>query len=233
MLRCIPVAALSLLSAVPALAQAPKADKAAAPKDGFKSDEERTLYTLGLLVGRSLGPFGLSAAELEIVKKGIADSVSGAKPKVELVTFGPKVQELQSARASAKAGKEKERSKAFLEKAAKEKGASTTPSGLVFIPLKEGAGAHPKATDRVKVHYHGTLTDGTVFDSSVERKEPATFGLNQVIPCWTEGVQKLKVGGKAKLVCPSSIAYGDHGSPPKIAGGATLLFEVELLGIEK
>ena len=102
----------------------------------------------------------------------------------------------------------------------------------VDIPVKEGAGANPTATSTVKVHYHGTLRDGTVFDSSVQRGQPISFPLNGVIPCWTEGVQKMKVGGKAKLVCPSDTAYGDQGSGP-IPGGATLLFEVELIAIEK
>ena len=120
-----------------------------------------------------------------------------------------------------------------MDKAAKEKGTIKTDSGLVYIEIKDGSGEQPKATDKVKVHYHGTLTDGTVFDSSVERGQPATFGLNQVIPCWTEGLQKMKVGGKSKLVCPSTIAYGDHGMPPKIKPGAVLMFEIELLGIEK
>jgi len=122
-------------------------------------------------------------------------------------------------------------SNADLEKAAAAPGAVRTPSGLVYRELRPGSGPSPKATDEVKVHYRGTLMDGTEFDSSYKRNEPATFPLNQVIPCWTEGVQKMKVGGKAQLVCPSSIAYGDHGSPPEIPGGATLLFEIELLGI--
>jgi FKBP-type peptidyl-prolyl cis-trans isomerase len=131
------------------------------------------------------------------------------------------------------ADKQKEKSKEFLEKAAKEKGAEKTASGLIYLPLKEGSGAQPKETDTVKVHYTGTLTDGKVFDSSVQRGEPAEFQLNQVIKCWTEGVAKMKVGGKAKLVCPSAIAYGDVGRPPTIAGGATLVFEVELLEIKE
>ena len=119
----------------------------------------------------------------------------------------------------------------YLDKAAAEPGAVRTASGLVYRELKTGTGASPKATDTVKVHYRGTLVDGTEFDSSYKRNEPAQFPLNQVIPCWTEGVQKMKVGGKSQLVCPSGIAYGDGGRPPVIPGGATLVFEVELLGI--
>ena len=110
----------------------------------------------------------------------------------------------------------------------------TTPSGLVYQSIKEGTGASPAATDVVKVHYRGTFPDtGKEFDSSYKRGEPTEFPLNGVIPCWTEGLQKLKIGGKAKLVCPSTIAYGDQGRPPKIPGGATLVFEVELLEIVK
>ena len=121
----------------------------------------------------------------------------------------------------------------FFSVAAAETGARKTASGLIVIPIKAGTGASPAATDKVKVHYHGTLIDGTVFDSSVVRKEPATFPLNGVIPCWTEGVQLMKVGGKSKLVCPAALAYGDRGAPPRIKPGATLVFEVELLEITK
>jgi len=103
----------------------------------------------------------------------------------------------------------------------------------VYVPVKVGEGASPKATDTVKVHYQGALTNGTVFDSSIQRGTPASFPLNQVVKCWTEGLQLMKVGGKAKLVCPSEIAYGDRGAPPTIPPGATLTFEVELLEIAK
>jgi FKBP-type peptidyl-prolyl cis-trans isomerase FkpA len=120
---------------------------------------------------------------------------------------------------------------AYLDKAAAEPGATKTASGLVYRELRAGTGASPKASDTVKVNYRGTLVDGTEFDSSYKRNEPISFPLGQVIPCWTEGVQKMKVGGKSQLVCPSSIAYGERGSPPVIPGGATLIFEVELLAI--
>jgi len=102
---------------------------------------------------------------------------------------------------------------------------------MVYRELRAGSGPSPKATDTVKVNYRGTLVDGTEFDSSYKRNEPAEFPLNQMIPCWTEGVQKMKVGGKSRLVCPSSIAYGDEGRPPAIPGGATLVFEIELLSV--
>jgi FKBP-type peptidyl-prolyl cis-trans isomerase FkpA len=115
--------------------------------------------------------------------------------------------------------------------AAKEAGAVVTPSGLVYRAIKDGTGASPSASDKVKVHYRGTFPDGREFDSSYKRGEPIEFALNGVIPCWTEGVQRMKVGGKAKLTCPSAIAYGARGAGGVIPPNATLLFEVELLGI--
>ncbi len=205
----------------------------AAAAQELKTDEQKTLYAIGLAVSRSLAPFSLSEAELEMVKAGLADGVLHKEQKVDLQTWGPKIQELQSARTTAAAAIEKKAGQAFLDKAVAEKGATKTATGLVITTIKAGNGVSPKATDKVKVHYTGTLVDGTVFDSSVQRKEPVTFQLNGVIPCWTEGVQLMKVGGKSKLVCPSNIAYGDRGAPPKIKPGATLVFEVELLEIVK
>jgi FKBP-type peptidyl-prolyl cis-trans isomerase FkpA len=119
-----------------------------------------------------------------------------------------------------------------LTKAGAEKGAKVTESGLVFLSLKEGKGANPVATDTVKVHYRGTFPDGREFDSSYKRGEPTSFPLNRVIKCWTEGVQMIKVGGKAKLTCPSAIAYGERGAGGgEIPPNSVLQFEVELLGI--
>ena len=221
-----------LMTALVVLITATAAGAATATPD-LKTDEQKTLYALGLLISQNLATFGLNEAEVEIVKAGLTDGVLGKEKKVELQTYGPKVQPLQQARASAVAAGEKKASSAYLAKAAGEKGATKTSSGLIITAIKPGTGASPKATDRVKVHYHGTLTDGTVFDSSLKRGEPASFPLNGVIPCWTEGVQQMKVGGKSKFVCPSELAYGDRGAPPLIKPGATLVFEVELLEIVK
>ncbi|MFO0774519.1 MAG: FKBP-type peptidyl-prolyl cis-trans isomerase [Nitrospiraceae bacterium] len=198
-----------------------------------KTDEEKTLYALGLAVSQSLAPFSLSGAELEMVKAGMTDGVLKHPPKADLQAFGPKVQKLAEDRAKVVAEGEKKAGAEAVKKALGEKGAKKTDSGAVVVPIKEGTGASPKASDTVKVHYHGTLTDGTVFDSSVQRGEPVKFPLTNVVKCWTEGVQQIKVGGKAKLVCPSDVAYGDNGRPPVIKPGATLIFEVELLDIVK
>jgi len=212
---------LLLLIATPVLA---------APQEPA-NDDQKTLYALGLAVSQSLGVFTLSEAEFEMVKNGMTDGVLKRPPKVDLQTFGPKIQHLQQVRSAVVAESEKKTGAAFLAKAASEKGSTKTESGIVITTLKPGSGAAPKTTDTVKVHYHGTLIDGTVFDSSVKRGEPATFLLGQVIKCWTEGVQQIKVGGKSRLICPSNLAYGERGSPPMIKPGATLVFEVELLDI--
>jgi FKBP-type peptidyl-prolyl cis-trans isomerase FkpA/FKBP-type peptidyl-prolyl cis-trans isomerase FklB len=197
------------------------------------NDEQKTLYALGVAVSQSMSTLGLSEAELEIVKAGLTDGVLQRPPKVDMQTYGPRIQQFAQARTALAAEKEKKAGAEFLAKAAAEPGAKKTASGAIVKEIKAGSGPKPTATDKVKVHYHGTLPDGTVFDSSVQRGQPATFPLNGVIKCWTEGVQEIKVGGKARLTCPSDIAYGDRGSPPKIKPGATLVFEVELLEIVK
>jgi FKBP-type peptidyl-prolyl cis-trans isomerase FkpA len=126
---------------------------------------------------------------------------------------------------------EKQNGQVYLDKAAAQPNAKRTASGLLYLSIKEGAGASPTPADRVKVHYTGKLIDGTVFDSSVPRGQPATFGLNQIIACWQEALQLMKAGGKARIVSPSNLAYGDSGAPPDIPPGATLDFEIELLEV--
>jgi FKBP-type peptidyl-prolyl cis-trans isomerase FkpA len=197
------------------------------------SEDDKTLYALGLLLGRNISVFNLNARELEVVQAGLTDSVLGKPPAVELDKFGPKVDALARTRSLARVGIEKEQSKKTLEAAAREPGAIKTESGMVFRSTKAGTGAQPAASDRVKVHYEGRLTSGKVFDSSKKRGQPATFPLTGVIKCWTEGLGKMKVGEQAVLTCPADVAYGDGGRPPDIPGGATLIFDVELLGIEK
>jgi FKBP-type peptidyl-prolyl cis-trans isomerase FkpA/FKBP-type peptidyl-prolyl cis-trans isomerase FklB len=225
LMRILSVALVLLLLTV--------AGGASAAEPDLKTDEQKTLYALGLVLAQNLATFALSPADLEIVKAGLSDGLGNKEKKVDLQTYGPKIQELQKSRVVAAAAPERKAGQAFLDKAAAEKGAVKTPSGAVVTTLKPGTGPSPTPGDKVKVHYQGTLTDGTVFDSSIQRGEPITFPLNGVIKCWTEGVQQMKVGGKSRLVCPADTAYGDRGAPPKIKPGATLVFEVELLEIVK
>ncbi|MEI7483042.1 MAG: FKBP-type peptidyl-prolyl cis-trans isomerase [Elusimicrobiota bacterium] len=215
---------LSLMLIIPAIAMA---------EEKPMTEDQKTLYFLGHnVLSRNLKQFDFKPEESKYILMGLTDALNSIPSKVD-ESYGPKINELVGKKQAAISQKEKEKGKTFLEKMAKEKNAKKLPSGVIYIPMKEGTGANPKATDMVKVHYHGTFPDGKVFDSSVDRKTPAEFPLNGVIPCWTEGVQKLKVGGKAKLVCPSDTAYGDQGMPGAIPGGATLVFEVELLEIVK
>lgn len=221
--RNLMVSAMVLALTLPAtqlLAQAPTLD----------TEDNKLLYALGLAIGQQLPPFNLTAEELKLVQRGLNDAAQKKEPQVDLMTYGPKLQAFAQTRAAAGAAGEKAESTKFLDKMAAEEGAVRTASGLVYKETAAGTGPNPTATDKVKVHYHGTFRDGKVFDSSVQRGEPTSFGLNQVIKCWTEGIPMMKVGGKARLVCPSDIAYGDAGRGG-IPGGAVLIFDVELLEI--
>ncbi len=205
----------------------PKARTAAASTSSaaLGSDDDKALYALGVAVSQNIASFEFTPAELDKVKQGFTDGALGKEPQVDVQSYFGRLREMQQTRIAATAQK-------TLDKEAAAPGAKRLESGLIITTVKEGSGPTPQATDTVKVHYHGTLPNGKVFDSSVERGEPATFPLNGVIPCWTEGVQQIKVGGKSKLVCPANIAYGERGAPPDIGPGATLIFDVELLGIE-
>ena len=203
----------------------------ASAQPALETDDDRTLYALGIALGTNIQSFELSAEELAIVESGIRDSVLGSDLRVDMNVYGPRIQSFADSRSAAQAVEEKQASAAFVAEMAQEAGAEESATGMIYIPMTAGTGPSPTAADTVRVHYHGTLRDGTVFDSSVDRGEPISFPLGGVIPCWTEGVQKMMVGGKSKLVCPSETAYGDAGQGP-IPGGAALVFEVELLGIE-
>jgi FKBP-type peptidyl-prolyl cis-trans isomerase len=176
--------------------------------------------------------------DVGLLSQGVQDALNGTNAKYtedELRDAGEVLQKMVAERMEAKekeaGAKAESEGKAFLEANKAKPGVKTTASGLQFEITKEGTGATPKPTDTVKVHYTGTLIDGTKFDSSVDRGEPAEFPLDRVIPGWTEGLQLLKVGGKAHLVIPSALGYGERGYPPKIPGNSTLVFDVELLEI--
>ena len=224
-------AVASLLAAVLAISAA-----SAARAQALKNEQEETFYAMGAILGRKLAPSKLTAKELDLVKRGFLDAAANKKLKVdekELEEFGPKIDLLLSKRTSPEAEAQKAKGAAFAELGTKEPGARSTKSGLVLRTLKPGEGPSPAATDNVRVNYEGRLIDGTIFDSSAQHGGPAAFHLNQVIACWTEAVQQMKTGEKARLICPSSIAYGAAGRPPQIPGGATLVFEVELLGFDR
>jgi FKBP-type peptidyl-prolyl cis-trans isomerase FkpA len=198
------------------------------------TEDEKTIYALGAMIGQKFaGPMRCSDKELELLVKGLRATARGGQPEFPVEGYAPKFDALARSRAAVGAADNKAQAAAFRDAAAAEAGAVKLASGLVYKTIKPGSGKSPKPTDVVRVHYHGTLPDGKVFDSSVRRGQPAEFPLNQVIPCWTEGVQRMKQGEKAKLVCPSEIAYGDGGTPDgTIPPGATLVFEVELIEIK-
>jgi FKBP-type peptidyl-prolyl cis-trans isomerase FkpA len=216
--------------ATPAAApKSPPARRAPARTVAPLTDDQKLVYALGLLMQRSLEQFDLNAAELDVLKRALTDAAAG-KPAIEIDEWSSKIEAFAGARGQRVAAREKAASVVYLAKAAAESGVVRTDSGLIYREMSPGTGRSPVASDVVKVHYRGTLINGTEFDSSYRRNEAAQFPLNGVIPCWTEGVQKMKLGGKARLVCPSDLAYGDGGRP-SIPGGATLVFEIELLEI--
>ena len=232
-LRAVPLL-LVLLPAVALAAGKPARPASAAPPPEAEkklSGDAATLYALGLMLGSNVKDIVSGPAELPVVFEGLTDAALNRPAQVALDQYGLKVQELARKHGAIAAEKRAAAGRAALARLAAEPDAKAFPSGLVLKTLRAGQGPSPTKTQKVRVHYEGKLTDGTIFDSSYRRNEPAEFPLNGVIPCWTEGVQKMHVGEKARLICPASIAYGERGQPPTIPGGATLVFEVELLEI--
>jgi FKBP-type peptidyl-prolyl cis-trans isomerase FkpA len=197
---------------------------------GTPTEDDKIFYTIGMMAGTGIAEFELTEDEFEWVARGVADAALGRDPLANPEEYMPQIQEIFAARKAQANAAEATASAAYLEQEAAAEGAVTSDSGMIMTVLVAGEGAQPGPTDEVKVHYHGTLRDGTVFDSSVDRGSPAQFPLDRVIPCWTEAVTQMKVGSKSRVVCPASIAYGSRGMGT-IPGDAALVFEVELLEI--
>ena len=201
-----------------------------APKGVLGPADREALYALGALLGTRVAPYALAESELSLVEKGFADSARARKLDLQdpdLEVWGPKVEAVLLRRANPRLGAEKEKGRKALEAEAALPGAQRLPSGVVVRLLKSGSGPSPAANEKIRVKYEGRLVSGEVFDSSPGVELP----LGQVIQCWRDGVPKLQVGGSARLTCPPQTAYGDQGQPPRIPGGAALVFEIELLGV--
>ncbi len=205
-----------------------------AADDGFATEEQKVFYYLGTVFGTQLNenltPLSLSAEELAVVERGMHDALVDQTVALDDAIYGQKLNEMAQQRMLAQAEGEATAASAYIGQMSAEDGAITTDSGLVIKELNAGEGASPTPDSTVTAHYHGTLRDGTVFDSSVERGQPFTSSLSSVIPCWREAIPLMKEGGKSKITCPSDLAYGSRGSGA-IPGGAALTFEVELIEV--
>jgi|HubBroStandDraft_1064217.scaffolds.fasta_scaffold02857_2 FKBP-type peptidyl-prolyl cis-trans isomerase FkpA len=193
--------------------------------------DEKTLYELGVFLSSGLDSYTLSESEFAKVMAGMADGYHHRANVAAAMSYDPQWQALHVARVKGLIAHEKSVGQTYLENAAKTPGAKTLPSGLVYITLAEGSGASPTYLDQVKINFQGKLVDGTVFDSSQGRGEPSQLRVGSVMPCLSEGLHLMKVGGRSRVVCSSTLAYGDRGSMPTVRPGATVDYEIELLSI--
>ena len=226
--RFIAVVAFAALSGL--------AFNASAGDSKYKTQKEKLSYTVGTQMGTSLKQQGLTELDPKIIAEAIADVLAGSEPKLsqnEMQAAIKKYQKDMEIKRKTAVKKEKTAGDAFRAKNKKRKGVTTLKNGIQYEILKAGKGPKPKITDTVTVHYHGTLIDGSVFDSSVKRGNPATFPLNGVIKGWGEVLPLMPTGSKWKVVIPPELAYGEQGAGAKIGPGATLIFEIELLEIKK
>jgi FKBP-type peptidyl-prolyl cis-trans isomerase len=212
---------------------------AAQESQGLKSDKEKLSYGMGMEIANNLKRQSYDL-DFDLFMKGMKDVLSGGKTlmtereaREALTAFQKEMMGKQKEAAKAAGEKNKKEGGAFLVENKKKEGVVTLPSGLQYKVITPGTGKKPKATDTVKVNYRGTLIDGTEFDSSYQRKEPATFPVNRVIPGWTEALQLMQEGAKWQLFVPSNLAYGERGQGPKIGPNAMLIFEVELISVQE
>lgn len=199
---------------------------------------DKVSYALGLGIGQQLSDMGAKGLNIDDFSQAIKDVIAGTKPQISneeaqslVQTFFQEQEAKQRAAAAEKGKVAMAEGQNFLNENAKKEGVITLPSGLQYQVLSEGTGKKPKATDQVKCHYEGMLVDGTLFDSSIQRGEPATFGLNQVIAGWTEGLQLMKEGAKYRFFIPYHLGYGEHGAGSSIPPFATLIFDIELIEV--
>jgi FKBP-type peptidyl-prolyl cis-trans isomerase FkpA len=227
------------LAAALTVACAKKDDETAGATGELTTDPQKFGYAIGVDIGKSLKPVK-DEVDVDALIAGLQETIAGQTPRLTdevreqvKADITRKLQQKQMEERTAKAKTAKEAGEKFLAENGQREGVKTTASGLQYEVVTEGTGAQPKTTDKVKVHYKGTLIDGTEFDSSYSRGQPVEFPLGNVIPGWTEGLQLMKVGGKSKLYIPSQLAYGERGAGAKIGPNETLVFEVELLNVEK
>ena len=196
----------------------------------IETEDDRTLYAFGMMIAARMPKFNPTPEQIDMIMAGLKDGLQGKEPRVELADYAEKMDPFFQKRMAEASAAEMEAGARFRAEMAEQAGAVTSDTGVIYIELEAGSGEQPTDGDSVKVLYEGTLRDGTVFDSSIARGEPATFQVDAVVPCFAEGLKKMKAGGKATLVCPPEQAYGNRGTP-RIPPGATISFEVQLLEV--